>query len=154
MIKPFSILLLLASTVSVAHAEGPLKSNMTAKHVSFDTNGKEVLAEKEDVAPGDVLEYALEYENTGENALNGVVVSAPVPNETEFVDDSAATLTKATFEVSVDEGLTWHSPPVYKTTVDGDVLVPAAEYDLVRWTPETAISSGETWKFKYRVKVK
>lgn len=139
--------------VGAAYAEGPLKSKMVALHVSVDQNGSETLMAQEEVVPGDVLEYKLTYENTGSNALSGLVVSVPVPYATRYVSESAKTSTPGTFEVSIDQGLTWQSPPVYRSTLSGDELVPASEYDFVRWLPSTAINSGEKWDFHYRVTV-
>lgn len=152
--KIITMLLPVLAIAGTAYADdGPLKSEMQALLVTVDADGSETLKVKDEVVPGDVLEYKLSYENTGEKALNGLIVSVPVPHDTTYIGMSAKTETPGIFEVSVDDGLTWQAPPVYKETIDGKELVAESEYDFVRWQPDVAINSGETWGFQYRVKV-
>ena len=154
MLKSFvSGLAAMAMITGAAHADGPLKSTLEAYIVSVDADGVETLTPTEEITPGETIEYTLVYENIGTNPLSGLVVSAPVPASTVFVEGSADTEIPAIFEVSIDDGATWFSPPLEIVTDEGETTVPASEYDMVRWVPETSIESGAEWRFEYRTAV-
>lgn len=136
-----------------AQADGPLTSMLEAYIVSVDADGVETLTPTEEITPGETIEYALTYENIGTNALSGLVISAPVPASTIFVEGSAETDIASTFEVSIDDGATWAVPPLKQMTDGGEVTVSPSEYDMVRWVPETSIESGAEWRFEYRTAV-
>ncbi|MEO0548288.1 MAG: hypothetical protein AAFZ91_00085 [Pseudomonadota bacterium] len=154
MLRVFAIGAFTASTLfGVANAQDALESSLSAFVVSSDDTGKETLVETEEIAPGETIEYVLTYKNVSDSALSGIVVSAPVPASTIFVADSASTDTDALFEVSADDGATWATPPLTRQTDNGDEIIPPAEYDMVRWTPEAAIEAGISWGFEYRISV-
>lgn len=138
---------------AAAANEGPLTNVLTQYVITVDESGEETKTQSEDASPGEMVEYVLSYENTGEGELSGLVISAPVPVAMTFVAGSAMTEEDATFEVSVDEGATWSTTPVMIATDDGEKEVPVSEYDFVRWMPKGAIEGGERWDFTYRVTV-
>lgn len=139
--------------MGVAQADGPLTSKLEAYIVSVDADGVETLTPTEEITPGETIEYALTYENIGANDLSGLVISAPVPAATVFVEGSAETSIPSTFEVSIDDGATWETPPLKQMTDEGEIIVSASEYDMVRWVPEASIESGAEWRFEYRTAV-
>ena len=139
--------------MGVAQADGPLTSKLEAYIVSVDADGVETLTPTEEITPGETIEYALTYENIGANALSGLMISAPVPASTIFVEGSAKTDIGSTFEVSIDDGATWSVPPLKQMIDQSEITVPASEYDMVRWVPEGAIESGNQWRFEYRTTV-
>lgn len=136
------------SAASLAQ-EGPLSSQLNAYLLETDADGETVRRAAEDVEPGETVEYELVYENVGDSELSGLVVSAPIPSAMVFVAGSNATEISAPFEVSADDGANWGRPPLLVSTDEGEVEVPASEYDLVRWSPDSAIKPGETWTFSY-----
>lgn len=143
----------LALLTGAAFADGPLKSTLEAHIVTVDAEGAETLTPTEEITPGETIEYALVYENIGASPLSGLVISAPVPAATVFVEGSADTSIPSTFEVSIDDGATWATPPLKQMMEDGEVTVAPSEYDMVRWVPEGAIESGAEWRFEYRTSV-
>lgn len=146
--------LALTFSVGMAHAnDGPLTSELSSFVITVDADGNEVRTASEDVAPGQTVEYVLTYENVSEGILTGLVPSALVPADTVFVMDSAITDVVSTFEVSADDGATWGVPPLMTQTDAGEAAIEVSDYDLVRWVPENAIQSGETWSFTYRTSV-
>lgn len=108
--------------------------------------------------PGDVLEYALTYENRGDEAATGAVIDNPIPQGTIYVA-SSATGKGAEITFSADAGRTF-APPVKLTyelrrpdgTVEKRTATPA-EYTHVRWTVQR-IPAGASGTVTYRVKVK
>ncbi|MEM1106530.1 MAG: hypothetical protein AAGH87_09090 [Pseudomonadota bacterium] len=133
-----------------AAADGPLRSELTAFIVTVDEDGAEMFEQVDEVEPGDLVEYRLVYTNTSEAPLEGLVVSAPVPASTDLVLGSETTQVPGIFEASIDEGANWGAPPIFlEPGTEADI----DDYDLVRWSPETAITPGEEWLFAYRVSV-
>jgi len=70
---------------AAAANEGPLKSELAAYVISVDESGEEVRTEGEGVAPGQVVEYTMSYENTAEGALTELIFPAAIPASTEYV---------------------------------------------------------------------
>ncbi|MEM1086539.1 MAG: hypothetical protein AAGH90_02330 [Pseudomonadota bacterium] len=137
----------------VANANGPLSSTLEAYIVGTDDDGTETLTSTDEITPGETIEYVLVYENTGDTALSGLVVSAPIPASTTFIMGSDTQQTAAVFEVSADDGATWGEPPLMRVSEDGEEEILVSEYDMVRWVPTDAIDAGKTWQFKYRTSV-
>lgn len=140
-----------AAGLPVFAQEGPLESSLVAYVIDLDEEGEEILIESEDVAPGDLVEYHLSYENTGGGDLAGVIVTAPIPAATVFQLGTDLADTPSIFEASIDDGETWAVPPIL--LADGESEAPLEAYDLVRWNTESAIAAGDDWLFKYRVQV-
>lgn len=150
-------LLLLAAMV--AHADGPLSSEMKTFLVKKNDNGHEVLKPTANAAPGDTIEYRLIYKNTSEQALSGLVITGPVPDNTAYVEKSNHTKVAASFVVSADNGAHFQAEPVKRIEKNADgtkkeVVVPPGQYTHVRWQPKTAIQPGQVETFSYRVTVK
>lgn len=154
MLKTISIsAIAVATIVGSAAAEGKLKSELDAFVVSLAEDGRETLTQTEEIFPGETVEYVLTYSNSTEVPLSGLVVTAPVPASTTFVAGSAKANTAAMFEVSIDEGQNWATPPLVRVLETGEQIVPASEYDLVRWVPDSAIAGDSEWQFAYRISV-
>lgn len=133
--------------------EGPLVSTLEARIVTVDDAGVETLVETEEVSPGDTIEYTLTYENTADRALSEIVINAPIPAASIYIMNSAQQVDGVAFTASADDGDTWGTPPLMMATADGQVEVPVADYDFLRWSPAGAIEAGESWSFTYRVNV-
>lgn len=150
MLKTFTAAALALAMAGPALADGPLESEMTAWLVGYDDAGEETLTLVEDVAPGATVEYRLAYTNVGEVPLNGLVISAPIPEATDLELGSNETAVTSSFEVSIDGGENWGVPPL--ETSPG-VYADIGDYDLVRWSTDEAIVPGDSWQFAYRVSV-
>ena len=138
-------------------ADGPLSSQMETFLVT-KKNGKEVVVATQQASPGDVVEYRLTYSNESDQPLSGLVITGPVPANTEYLKESAAADVKAEFTVSIDGGETYQSEPVKRTQTDSkgqskEIIVPAGEYTQLRWVPEKGLQPGKVQTYRYRVKV-
>ena len=113
---------------------------------------KEALVPAADVRPGDVIEYRVAYENKGDNAVNNLNATLPVPAGTTYVassvapDDATASL----------DGATFAALPLKRTlkTPQGEkvVPVPLREYRFLRWNVKT-LAAGATQQVVARVRV-
>lgn len=137
----------------------PLQNSMAAYVVGMDAKGNEVLQAASEVAPGQTVEYALTYANTGDNALKDIIVTGPIPSATAYVGQSAFTYAQAKLQVSIDGGKKFESEPVTRIVTDANgnqirKIIPASEYTHVRWHMQQPLNAGETQQFAYRSVVK
>ena len=161
----FVVVLLMSGFITSAFAEDVggkgLIGNLVGQKVIVDPkSGREVMLPATDVTPGDMIEYALTYQNHEmNNAMKAIVIATPIPNETAWVIGSAATEVKSLLEASIDGGKQYQEPPVRIKTrgsagKDIFVLAPASAYTNLRWTLSQPLSPGEAVLVKYRVVVK
>ncbi len=108
----FSTLMLLMS--AAVWADAPLSSQMDSYLVTSQ-DGKEVVDEAEQASPGNIVEYRLTYTNNGDQPLSGLVITGPVPANTVYLKDSAATQVSADFTLSIDNGDSFQPAPVPTT---------------------------------------
>ena len=138
-------------------AESPLSSKMETYLVA-EKNGQEVVTVTDEASPGDVIEYRLIYTNKAEQPLSGLEITGPIPANTAYLKDSAATDVDAAFMVSIDDGSSFEAEPVTRTLTGPDgqtqnVIVPPSDYTQLRWVPENGIQPGQALEYRYRVKV-
>ena len=155
--KLFISALMMLSLSVVSWADGPLSSQMETFLVT-NKKGEELVVVTEQASPGDIVEYRLTYTNESQQPLSGLVITGPVPANTQYLEDSAAADVKAAFTVSIDGGETYHAEPVKKTQTDRNgqpknIIVPPSEYTQLRWVPDKGIQPGKVQTYRYRVKV-
>ena len=154
---------IIIGSIAVANTQGnsanPLQNSMAAYVVSMDQEGQEVLTAASEVEPGQVVEYALDYENTGANALKDIVVTGPVPSFTSYIAQSARTQANAALQVSIDGGKKFESEPVKRIVTDAsgkkvEKIITPGQYTHVRWIMNQPLTAGEKQHFAYRSLVK
>lgn len=147
-------------STALAYAKGPVQGTIQAYVVMQDADGKEIIQETSQAAPGQVMEYRLRFANTGESEVRGLKVVDPIPVQTTFVPESNNTSVSAKFEVSIDGGKTFESIPVTRIEKNADgtqqeIIIPPEQYTHLRWNVEDALNSnGGTQEYAYRVRVK
>lgn len=125
-------------------AQGPaVTSTLQASRVEM-LDGKAVRQPGERGRPGDLLEYAGTYRNTGRTAVEKLAATIPVPAGTTFVAES---VDPAGAQASTD-GQRFGALPLMRAVrqADGSTRqepVPLAEYRFVRWHLGTLPASGE-----------
>lgn len=150
-----TILLVLAGPV-LAASDDPLVSRMDVFRIVEDDAGRERAEPAVETLPGEVLEYRLSYENVSDARLRALVITGPIPANTDYVAGSAATMVASRLVVSVDGGGTYEAEPVIRerTLPDGSVeefVVPPEQYTHVRWQSSTPLAPATTQEFRYRV---
>lgn len=106
----------------------------------------------ETIAPGDKIGYRITYTNTGSEAVSGVVINNPVPENTTYVANSANGQA-ATVTYSVDGELFARMQDL-KVDEDGQ-LRPARAQDInqIRWVLQQAVAAGKSGSVEFKVRV-
>lgn len=143
------------AAVNAESAPSPLQSTMQAYVISQGQDGKEVAQLAEEVEPGQIVEYRLDYKNVGKSALKGIAVTGPVPDATHYLGDTAKTRADTDFQVSIDGGKTFEGEPVKRMVENGqgkkvEKIIPPSEYTHVRWILKQPLNAGEAESFSYR----
>lgn len=149
---------LVAALPFAVFAESPLVSTMQAYLVTQDADGNEVLQPAEKARPKDVIEYRLSYSNASAAPISGLAVTGPVPESTIYIADTAATMARTNFKVSIDGGDTWDDEPVLRLRKNElgemqQVVVPANEYTHVRWYNAMPLLADAEMQYRYRVQI-
>lgn len=104
--------------------------------------------------PGDIIEYAADYRNTGRSSVSNVVATLPIPYGMEYIPDTAE---PGQVMASTDEHN--YAPIPLKRSVRGadgkmvEQLVPFSEYRSLRWKLGDIQGEGSK-SVKARMKVK
>lgn len=128
-------------------------SELAVHRVIAGADGKEAVEPAASAKPGDVLEYAVAYRNTGSSAARQLEATLPIPQGTAFV---LGTAQPAGARASVD-GVTFSPLPLMRKVrkADGtqaDQAVPVEQYRYLRWAPQD-LPSGAVAHVTARVKL-
>jgi uncharacterized repeat protein (TIGR01451 family) len=141
-----------AVTAAAQQQRSPIESGLEARKVVTAADGKESFAAADAARPGDVIEYAATYRNTGTAAVRNLEATLPIPADTEFIAGSAK---PAGARASLDARGFADMPLVRKVVREGrtvDEPVPAREYRALRWYPgELAANQATTFTARVRV---
>lgn len=112
---------------------GVVEAKLAAFKVT-NVNKKEVLAPADKVAPDDLLEYKVVYQNNGKSMLKQLTANLPIPVGTTYVADSA----KPAGAMASIDGKNFAAMPLKRMVKmpDGKLkeqLVPLAEYRAIKW---------------------
>ena len=138
--------------------DNPLKSSMEAYTVELDADGREVFSKADKAIPKQVIEYRLKYANESERPLNKLAITGPIPSNTQYIADSAATMSRANLVVSIDDGENWESEPVVREVKQPNgqierVIIPAEQYTHVRWQAASPLRGNSEQEYRYRVQI-
>jgi uncharacterized repeat protein (TIGR01451 family) len=154
--KSLGFATLIAAGAMAAHAQtasnGPVETRMEARKVVRAGDGKEALVAAQVAKPGDVIEYAVTYRNSGREAVSNLVATLPIPAHTEFIPGTAR---PANARASLDASAFGDMPLERKTQRAGREMVeavPHREYRYLRWYPGE-LGPGQSVTFSARVKV-
>lgn len=118
-------------------------------------NGKETLQDASSAKPGDILEETATYTNKSATTVTKLVASLPIPQNTEFVANSAKPAA-ASAKASTD-GVSFRAMPLSRKVkqangVETEQLVPLNEYRFLRWYPGE-LASGKSVVYSARFKI-
>lgn len=105
---------------------------------------------------GDVVEYAIDATNAGDQAALGFRTVGPVPAHMQYVSGSARAAQPAKIEYSID-GKTWSAQPAQVVKTARGTLRKAAApatYVSVRFTAARPLAPKATFRYSYEVVVK
>ena len=148
-----------AAAFGLASASANLTGTLEAYRVVITDQGVEEFLPADNARPSDVIEYRLTYSNTGDQPIQNVLITDPIPIGTRFVHPSASRPKTGRVEFSIDGGKSFHSWPVLiKTqTEDGEETVVEATPEMVthvRWALDEAIPPDGGVTLTYRTVIK
>ena len=119
---------------ATAKPAGAVKAKLAVYKVTGGADNKEVLSPADKVAPDDLLEYQVVYQNNGKSLLKQITAILPIPVGTTYVTGSAK---PASAMASLD-GKNFATMPLKRMVKkpDGKLeeqLVPLAEYRALKW---------------------
>lgn len=154
-----AILLFSLLSIPLAQAADPVRFFSSAEVEIQTTNakGEKVLTRRpaEKVPPGGIVIYVNTFSNTGQESREKLVISSPIPADTEFVPGSAST-EGAEVTYSSNRGKTFAPAAMLRVPDDkgGERPAVARDYTNVRWQMKNPLKPGETGSVEFRVRVK
>ena len=111
-----------------------VEAKLAAYKVTRDADNKEVLSPADKVAPDDLLEYQVVYQNNGKSLLKQLTANLPIPVGTTYVTGSA----KPAGAMASLDGKNFATIPLKRMVKkpDGKLeeqLVPLTEYRALKW---------------------
>lgn len=148
-----------ATASATGTSEQPVVVTLTQFKLGQDEKGELQFLDASVVKPGDVLEYRASYKNQSSSTLS-VVATLPVPEELEYLPDSASVRSAGSRLFGHTVALKdWQfaTEPLMRsnTSADGSKVsyaVPYAEYRYVRWQLD-ALAPGAAVEVSLRARV-
>ena len=155
----FVVMLGLVVPVALASGSANLTGSLEAYRVVVADKGVEDFLPADNARPTDTIEYRLVYTNTGDEPIQNVLITDPIPIGTRLLHPSASQPKTGKVEFSVDGGKNFQPWPILikKTTEDGKEVVVEATPDMVthiRWALAEAIQPDGSITLTYRAVIK
>jgi uncharacterized repeat protein (TIGR01451 family) len=158
----FAIFILMSTVVvsfGLASASASLTGTLEAYRVVITDEGVEEFLPADNAHPSDVIEYRLVYSNTGDEPIQRVLITDPIPMGTRLVPPSASKPESGRVEFSIDGGKQFQPWPILiKTrTPDGGEKITKATPEMVthvRWALDGAIPPDGGITLTYRTVIK
>jgi uncharacterized repeat protein (TIGR01451 family) len=151
--------LALAVSAGAAAASANLTGTLEAYRVVVNDEGVEKFLPADNARPKDVIEYRLTYSNAGDEPIQQILITDPVPIGTKLLNPAAPQPKTARVEFSVDGGKNYQQWPIMvkKTDGNGEEKLVEATPDMVthiRWTLTEAIRPKGNVTLTYRTVIK
>ncbi|MDA0699900.1 MAG: hypothetical protein O3A02_01655 [bacterium] len=153
-----ALIALLLPGLTLAQASNPVLVGMEIYIVSRvtrdDGTREDRFTQATEARPGQTVEYRLIVRNVSEETLPPgiVVITAPVPEGTQFVPNSATPGTDVLLtEFSADDGGTFSETNVFIGSGDLRAIADPTAYTTVRWTLLEEMEPGAELTLVYRV---
>jgi uncharacterized repeat protein (TIGR01451 family) len=147
---------MLLAMMSMAQANVSINSASFQEQTKVDANGKKVKewVKASKVVPGTVIRYVNSLENSGEKSATKLVVNNPVPENMEYVANSASCESGCSISYSVDGGKTYKQPEeLFLGVGEERHVAQASEYTDIRWVVDSLdATSQSTVEYKARLK--
>ena len=156
MIKKLTLALSLALMSTFVSAEVTLTNSMfeVVTITAEDGSTTDQWQQPDKLVPGERVGYQVEVNNQGTEPAADIVIANPIPEHTEYVQDSAKGL-GTQVEFSVDNGKTFALPAQLFVEQNGErVQAQAADYTQVRWKLNQPLAAGASSTVQYIVKIK
>jgi len=159
--KHFFFLILFFSISTSSLAKPQISIEMVAeKEITIIKDGKEIkkTISADEVEPGEIIHFTINYENTGNQPATNVVLNNPIPENSLYLPDTA-TGQNSDILFSIDGGTNFKKPGLLTYTfIDSDgkkvnKQAPPEKYTHIRWIVKT-IKADSNGSVSFKVKVK
>lgn len=147
---------LLLAMVNMAQANVSINSASYQEVTKVTPSGEKVQEweKASKVVPGTVIRYVNSLQNSGQMTATKLVVNNPVPQNMEYVANSASCVSSCSLSYSVDGGSSYAQA---ESLFVGDGverhLAKASEYTHIRWTVDSLASTAQSVvEYKARLK--
>lgn len=130
------------------------------REITVLEKGKQVrkLEATDRTSPGDTIVYTITYSNTGDVDALGAEIMDPLPQGVLYIDKSAGGK-DAKILFSIDDGVTFHAPPLYYKTTNKEgkeVRMEAGpeRYTHIKWQLTRPLKPGQAGTFNFKARVK
>jgi uncharacterized repeat protein (TIGR01451 family) len=147
------VCVMIAAVAPAALAEVTLTTSVERVTVQAETSASDTdTGFLTEVLPGDVLRYTIQFENTSTQdvAAGSVVITNPLPDDTVYLEGSAAgTNTLITFSV---DGENFASPDALVVGEGAAARAASAQdYRAIRWTYVPLLAAGESSEVSFEL---
>jgi uncharacterized repeat protein (TIGR01451 family) len=148
--------IVLLAMMSMAQANVSINSASFQEHTKVLPGGKKVKewVKASKVVPGTVIRYLNTLTNSGDKKATKLVVNNPIPENMEYIANSASCQGSCTISYSVDGGKTYKQPEELFVGVGEERhQAQASEYTDIRWVVDAlAATSQSAVEYKARLK--
>jgi uncharacterized repeat protein (TIGR01451 family) len=142
--------------MSMAHANLSISSISLQEQTKITSSGEKVKewVKASKVVPGTVIRYVNTIENSGDKPAMQLVVNNPIPENMEYVANTAACEGSCSITYSVDGGKSFNQPEkLFVGEGKERHMARAAEYTDIKWVVDSlAAMSQSTVEYKARLK--
>jgi uncharacterized repeat protein (TIGR01451 family) len=109
-------------------------------------------------SPGDIVVYTITYSNAGKGPILDAMIVDPIPAGVRYIADTAEGK-DTEITCSIDNGLTWVTPPamIEFRNPDGSLVKKPASLDMythIKWAIKKSVAPGQSGKVSFKVTVK
>jgi uncharacterized repeat protein (TIGR01451 family) len=142
--------------MSMAQANVSISSTSLQEQIKVSPSGEKVKEwiKASKVVPGTVIRYVNTIENSGDKPARKLVVNNPIPENMEYVANTATCEGTCIITYSVDGGKSFKKPEeLFLGVGEERHMAKATEYTDIRWVVDTlATTSQSTVEYKARLK--
>ena len=149
---------LISFSVASSAEEGAIKFTNTVKKQVIEKNkkGEEIMryVPPDLAVPGNTMMYTITFENISDQAVTGIVINDPLPNNSKYVENSATGKnTDITFST---DGTSFNVPAKLKLKdKSGKTWTASADkYTHIRWVHKQPLKPGEIGTVTFKTKIR
>ncbi len=153
------LLTFFAASMGIAAAQDSGHLNVTTivqmEQVTIDEAGKRStqLVEVSKVVPGDEVIYTVTFSNIGDEPVENVVITNPLPEQLTYIDGSAFG-PGADIVFSADGGKTFGKPGELTVDEEGTQrIADARDFTHIRWVMRSDIAAGSQGVSQFRARL-
>jgi len=142
--------------MSMAQANVSINSASFQEQTKVTPSGEKIKewVKASKVVPGTVIRYVNTLDNSGDKPATKLIVNNPIPENMEYIANSATCQSTCTITYSVDGGKSFKQPEeLFLGVGEERHMAKASEYTDIRWVVNSlAATSQSTVEYKARLK--